>query len=707
MTPTSTLDTSLSASIVSALSPIRELLSYSDPIGTVYRLVGFNQAHVITNDRFVYSALGVPCHAFLLAVPTELTAPEEAGLPDADDEEVVLLRVTGNVSLPQEEDIQFLRAEAGLELIVDEARERPAGRDELIDALTAERMQTAGLSCAVLGTFYDEDHSSGRRLAFGSDLDTVYASTRLRVLKPWGQSLQRIVSFMAEGTSDQQRRPFRIGKVRYASTQRRERLARETGKPVDVPVDIDIADLVAHKTAVLGMTRKGKSNTMKVIAAAVHEYAVAEDVPIGQLIFDPAAEYSKVNVQDGTALAEIGREHVVRYRLGATDHELAEEEGLRPLALNFFDEELIGVTWSIVGQFVQSQRNADYVRSFAAADVQGPSNPQARDEWKQVSYARRARAMAFAALLKAGLRPPSGWSMWVPLKDSVRSALVRAGGPHGQDLAFLSSAPTSRRGDQVKLAAGQLLAVCEGLAANFHGARDPEIVDWMEVPDSRVEHIADVLAARRGSGYKILLPLRDGYHAASAVEDYAPSIHAELVAGKIVIIDLSRGGETVLQYTAERIIGHVLDRAAERFRAGQEAHHIQIFLEEAHRLFDRDRFQVDLSENDPYVRLAREAGKYKLGMIYATQQPSSVEQDVLDNTANWVVAHLNSETEIKKLAGRYEFARFAEQIRSAEDIGFVRLKTLSSRFIVPVQVRKFDRSVVESARGPREAGGWE
>ncbi len=73
------------------------------------------------------------------------------------------------------------------------------------------------------------------------------------------------------------------------------------------------------------MTRKGKSNTMKVIAAAVHEYALAAGIPIGQLIFDPAAEYAKVNVQDGTALAEIGREHVVRYRLGATDAELAEE----------------------------------------------------------------------------------------------------------------------------------------------------------------------------------------------------------------------------------------------------------------------------------------------------------------------------------------------------------------------------------------------
>jgi len=699
VSPTSTADTTLSASIASASSPIRELLSYSDPIGTVYRLVDFDEAFVITNDSFVHAALGVPRHAFLLAAPAELTAPNEVGLPEADDEEVVLLRVTGNVALPQEEDMQFLRAEAGLELIVDQARERPAGRDELIDALTAERMQTSGLRCAVLGTFYDAEHGDGRRLAFGSDLDTVYASTRLRVLKPWGDSLQRIVSFMADHTSDEQRRPFRIGRVRYASTRRREVLAREAGRPTDVPVDIDVADLVAHKTAVLGMTRKGKSNTMKVIAAAVHEYGRTQSMPIGQLIFDPVGEYANVNVQDRTALAEIGREHVTRYRLGATDAELADEQGLRPLALNFFDEELIGVTWSIVGQFIQSQRDADYVRSFAAADVQGPANPQARDEWKQVAYARRARAMAFASLLKAGLRPPPGWTMWIPLKESVRAALIDAGGARGQDLGFLSGVDTSRRGDQVKLNAAQLLAVCDGLAANFHGARHQDVVDWIEVPDSRIEHVVDVLMARRGSGYKILLPLRDGYHAPSAVEDYAPSIHRDLVEGKIVIVDLSRGGESVLQYASERIIGFVLDRAAERFRTGQEADRIQIFLEEAHRLFDRDRFQRDLAETDPYVRLAREAGKYKLGMIYATQQVSSVDQDVLDNTANWVVAHLNSETEIKKLTGRYEFARFAEQIRSAEDIGFVRLKTLSSRFVIPVQVRRFDRSVVEAARG--------
>jgi hypothetical protein len=101
---------------------------------------------------------------------------------------------------------------------------------------------------------------------------------------------------------------------------------------------------------------------------------------------------------------------------------------------------------------------------------------------------------------------------------------------------------------------------------------------------------------------------------------------------------------------------------------------------------------------DDFRLLAREAGKYKIGMIYSTQQVSSVEPDVLDNTANWIIAHLNSESEVRLLRGRYEFDRFAEQILRAEDVGFVRIKTQSSRFVVPVQVRMFDEAMVAAAR---------
>src|SRR5262249_55856479 len=92
------------------------------------------------------------------------------------------------------------------------------------------------------------------------------------------------------------------------------------------------------------------------------------------------------------------------------------------------------------------------------------------------------------------------------------------------------------------------------------------------------------------------------------------------------------------------------------------------------------------------------------GLIYSTQQVSSVEVDILDNTANWIIAHLNSESEVRLLRGRYEFDRFANQILRAEDAGFVRVKMQSGRFVIPTQVRMFDAEMVAAARNARHGG---
>jgi hypothetical protein len=684
---------------LAAHSPIRELLAQADRVGAVYRQIGFVEALVITNDEFVRQAHGVPLHAFLIASTADLADPALSGRTHPDDEELVLLRVIGNAPVPQEGDLELMRAAAGIDLVVEAARPEPRPRDVMIDPLTEERMQTAGLRCAILGTFYDDDTAAGPRLAFGSDVDNVYAAARLWVYKPYGPSLAAIVSYMAEHNGDEPRRTFTIGAVRYTSTRRRERLAERAGRGTAVPVEVDISDIVAHKTAVLGMTRKGKSNTNKVIAAMTHQYASEQGIKIGQLIFDPASEYGSANVQDGTALAHIGGDHVVRYRLGATDNELADDSGLRSLALNFFDEASMSIVWELVQDFVIRINSSQYVQAFLAADIVGPSDPQTSDDYRALSHARRARALAYACFMRAGLRPPERWAMYLPLKRAVREALVRVGGRRGEDLSFLETVELSRRRDSAKLNAQQLSVVAEALAANgLSESAEPDIADWITSPEDHTKHIAEFLLARKGGGFKVLYPLNEGYHSPNASDDYAPRVYGDLVDGKVVIVDLSRGSEGVLQFASERIINVLLANAAERFRTGLAPHRIQLFLEEAQRLFDRAKFTEKMADRDPYVRLAREAGKYKIGMIYSTQQVSSVEPDVLDNTANWIVAHLNSETEVKLLRGRYEFDRFAEQILHAEDVGFVRIKTQSSRYIVPVQVRLFDAEMVAAAR---------
>ncbi len=685
--------------MIATSSPIRGLLQQADEIGAVYRLDGFREALIVTNDLFVADAYGVPQHAFLLACLRDLTEMETAGSMPEEDREVILLRVCDTRALPDDGDMERLRARLGRDLVTENRRtdENRRTPEELIDALTQSEIQTFGLSCAVLGTFYDEENGT---LAFGSDMDNVYAARRLLVYKPYGDSLKRIVSFLQLMT-DEPPMMMPLGTLRYASTRRRERIAAKASppKPTDVDVEVNIADFVAHKTAVFGMTRLGKSNTMKVIATAVFRYGKTQGVKIGQLIFDPASEYASENPQDGTALAKLGAEHVRRYRFGATQAELDEDAGLRPLALNFFNEDEIGPVWDLIGDFAGAANSAQYVTAFAHADVVGPDELIDGDDRKQRHYARRARLMLYAALIKAGLEPPRGWTYRAPTNSDLRTTLAGMQGPRGEDLSFISALNAGKDGS-IPLDAKQVLTVAEAIATEgLKDSPNQDIAEWFNVPDERVKHVANVLLAASGGGYKILIPLGEGYHSPAAKDDYAPQIYSDLVAGRIVIVDLSRGSEGVLQFASERIINYVLGRAAEKFRNGQTADVIQIFLEEAHRLFDRERFRDAKRTADPYVRLAREAAKYKIGMIYSTQQVSSVETDVLDNTANWIIAHLNSEGEVKLLRGRYEFGRFAEQILTAEDRGFVRLKTLSSRFVVPVQVRKFDAAMIEEAQG--------
>ena len=91
-----------------------------------------------------------------------------------------------------------------------------------------------------------------------------------------------------------------------------------------------------------------------------------------------------------------------------------------------------------------------------------------------------------------------------------------------------------------------------------------------------------------------------------------------------------------------------------------------------------------------------------MGLIYATQEVSSVDQRILSNTSNWIVAHLNSDIETRELSHYYDYRVFADDIRSAEDRGYVRMKTFSGKYIVPTQIAKFDHMMINWAR--RAAG---
>lgn len=254
-------------------------------VGYVYG-IDFQTATVLTNDNWKARVAGIPHNSFLVATALNPQSPTNV---NQFDNELVLLRVIGPARLPSDGEMIQTRIEHNQRREVHERF--PATEADGFDPLTQSELQYGGLDCRILGTFFLDDDG---HIKLGSDVENYFASTRLRVYKPRANALERIVNHI---NADRQKTmladalaagfksapsPIPIGTVRYTSTSR---LHRGKDEP-KVPVLIQPSDFLARRTAVLGMTRTGKSNTVKTTVASVAMAGKRDGIKIGQIIFD-------------------------------------------------------------------------------------------------------------------------------------------------------------------------------------------------------------------------------------------------------------------------------------------------------------------------------------------------------------------------------------------------------------------------------------
>lgn len=649
-------------------------------VGRPYYL-DYERAQILICDADKHKVKGIPQGAFLLAY--------YQGEPNV--KEALLLRVLTPSKLPTDNDvvssmIEYYKEGSDISGIAGQ------GVEGKLDDFTRYEFSFSGLECRVLGAFYqvpslnvvDGQDVESWVTEFGADIENFYSANNYKVYKATGDVLKAIVNQRDSGIVAGNENEFKIGTVRFSSSRR-----FQFTEP-DVDVFVSPQDIVGKRTALFGMTRTGKSNTVKKIIEATVEISRkaaskelpdqtsdspeftkegAPQYPVGQIIFDVNGEYANANLQDkGTAIFELYSQDVTRYSV-------LDKPDFKVMKVNFFKE--IDTGFELIKTYFEANRvTGDYVNNFAAVDLSEPEDTNKfGSAWTRHN---RLKAAYLCCLHKAGFKAPKDFKVKFTGNDAINEGVDPKSG--------LTLAQASTWFERIWREYNEYEFFRTYEQERGHEWADDDLKSMMIFLSGfkRPDEGSSV------SGYKkIRVRELHDLHTNVLDKSFETEIPELLRTGKIVIVDLSQGSPVVQQLFSERICRATFNDSMDRFVHNYPNNFIQFYFEEAHNLFPK---KEDRDLTDIYNRVAKEGAKLHLGMVYATQEVSSISSNILKNTQNWFIAHLNNDDEVKELKKYYDFSDFISSLlkfSSGNDKGFVRMKTYTNPFVVPVQIDKF------------------
>lgn len=580
--------------------------------------IDYNKANVLISDIWKYRVKGVPQGSFLLAF-----------YDNPNDEEIleaILLRVIRPASLPTDSNV----VSSMVEYYKDNLN--TSGKKSDLDDFTKYEFSFSGLECSILGTFYKHnDH-----FEFGADVENFYSAHNYKVYKATSKVLELIVNqrdkdLIAGGESE-----FSIGRVRYSSSRRFNSLDTSVNS---VQVFINPTDLLGKRTALFGMTRTGKSNSVKKIIEATVEIsskAEYQDIlsitkptesilepfkkengapkfKVGQIIFDINGEYANANLQDkGTAIFDLYSNQTVRYSI--LDKQ---DSGFNIMKVNFYNDIITGFEYIVTSLL---EDNSDYVTGFTVVNLE---EPEKTDISAYTRYLRKV-SVYHCCLKRAGFEPPTNFKVKFEGSKELNAIVENAYG---------KIVPDSSLGITLDEAINWWKTVWDNKDNQyFLDYKRKKGKDWI---DEELESLLTFLTQKkptgsRVSGYTKLKRVLD-LHTHATESSFQKDILKFLRQGKIVVIDLSQGDPKIQGILSERICKEVFGDSMKRFTQALPNNFIQFYFEEAHNLFPK-KDDKDLSQL--YNRIAKEGAKLNLGMIYATQEVSSISGNILKNTQN-------------------------------------------------------------------------
>ncbi|MBL8263306.1 MAG: ATP-binding protein [Xanthomonadaceae bacterium] len=617
-------------------------------VGYVLEL-GFDSAKIITSDPYKLAVGGIPRGSFLIMTPVNTAAAPP---------HFTLLRVTGVSPTPLSNQVQQTYFELHKKSMPE------------LDVWTQSELQWGALDCDVLGMFY-ADPAAMQRLAYSGDVNNVVSAHRYKVFAPDDALLRVIVNGMVKPESQ-----IEIGALRTMEC------SLSSASTSRIPVSISMRDFKGCRTAMFGKTRLGKSNVVKLIAKGMLD-ATAEDKSVGQLIFDVNGEYANDNPQDGNkSIRSANADRCEVYALT-----LRPETPSKPLRVNFYEQTESAI--QILGSMLAQDNNtAHYVKSFASATLPSIDGIKSLPEEDKARPIRKVQ-MFWAILSKAGFD--------IDEKRLRALGLVSRHAKHfdphfNKDLRAAAYSATGAGTPPTVIDSIDILKTELEVMAQFRrdNPSDPNLTSksskkaMFDPDDIALLEFLNPGAGRTGPG---MLRAYKQFHSPHA-GDFINEILNLLDEGFTVILDLGNATDQIRRYFADMLSKAVFAHQEQKFVSNTlGGRFVQLYFEEAHNLFPPDARDL----TGVYARFAKEGAKFHIGMVYSTQSPSTINKDLLAQTENFFVGHLSSQDEARAL-GRVQiaFEGIEQDILRAKTPGYMRMLTMSHRFVIPVQANKFE-----------------